>query len=93
MGANKAGELTGLDIDPDVWSEEPNSRVGEIPVYTRASRHRVASMEGFEEREYFACFEIAGYSYALCVVDYTQEEFVQMLLAIINHYGAYPTEK
>ena len=93
LAINHEGEFTGLYFDPEVWSEEANSRVGDIPVYTNYNRNSAPALGGWESDEFFACFNVAGYSCALYANDFTQQEFVDVLLAIINHYGAYPSQE
>ena len=88
--ANLEGEYIAGDINRKVWEHEPNSRVGNIPVYINSAQLSVPSIGGWEQEEFFACFTIAGYTYGVLSVDYTQQEFIEVLLAIINHYGAYP---
>ncbi len=92
LSANKEGEFVAPSIDPEVWFREANSRVGEIPVYINYTLCKAPAIGGWETSEFFACFHIDGYSYALYSYDYTQQEFVDVLLAIINHYGAYPSK-
>lgn len=90
MCVNLEGQYLGFPVKMDIWDEEPNSMVGEIPVFTNYCRHQKPSIGGYELDEFFAFFHISGYTYALLTEECTQQEFVDMLLAIINHYGAYP---
>ena len=92
VAVNRQGEWIDWGIAPAAWSCEPNSRVGNIPVYLNSAQLSVPANGGWEQEEFFACFNIAGYTYGVLSVDYTQQEFIEVLLAIINHYGAYPEE-
>lgn len=93
LSANRTGELVALYISDDAWYAPANSRVGEIPVYINYYRAHAPSLGGWDTDEFFARFDIAGFTYALLARDYTQQEFVDVLLAIINYYGAYPSQE
>lgn len=93
LSANRTGELVALYISDDAWYAPANSRVGEIPVYINYYRAPAPSLGGWETDEFFARFDIAGFTYALLARDYTQQEFVDVLLAIINYYGTYPSQE
>lgn len=88
--ANVSGQFVAPQIDPVVWVREPNSRVGDIPVYIHYY-HRVPDVGVPELDEFFAWFEVDGYTYAILARNYAQQDFVHVLLAIINYYGAYPS--
>ena len=90
--ANVAGQFVAPYIDSAVWVKEPNSRVGDIPVYVH-SYHRMPDVGVPEQDEFFAWFEIDGYTYAVLAQNYPQQDFVDVLLAIINYYGAYPSRE
>ena len=67
--------------------------VGEIPVYVAYIRSMPA-LDGCVNTDlYFAGFLINGYSCGISTDGYTQQEFVALLLSVINHYGAYPSQK
>ena len=83
-------EYSGLAGDARIPA---NSMVGEIPVYAQYYDIDVPSIGGYAQREFCAWFNVSGYTYCLLTLDCTQEEFLDIVLAIINHYGAYPSQE
>ena len=89
---NKGDASNYLAVAKGKFVYTPNSLVGEIPVYVGYSRYTPALEWRVDTDMYVAAFQVGGYSCGIYMDGYTQEEFVDLLLAIINHYGAYPSQ-
>ena len=89
---NKGDASNYLAVAKGKFVYTPNSLVGEIPVYVGYSRYTPALEWRVDTDMYVAAFQVGGYSCGIYMNGYTQEEFVDLLLAIINHYGAYPSQ-
>lgn len=89
---NKGDAFNYLAVTNGKFVRTPNSMVGEIPVYVGYSRCTPALEWRVDTDMYVAAFQVGGYSCGIYMDGYTQEEFVDLLLAIINHYGAYPSQ-
>ena len=88
---NKGDTFNYLAITDGKFVYTPNSLVGEIPVYVGYLRCTYA-LDGWVDTDlYEAAFQVGGYSCGIYMDGYTQEEFVDVLLGIINHYGVYPS--
>ena len=90
---NKGDASNYLAVAKGKFVYTPNSLVGEIPVYVGYSRYTPALEWRVDTDMYVAAFQVGGYSCGIYMNGYTQEEFVDLLLAIINHYGAYPSQE
>ena len=90
---NKGDAFNYLAVTNGKFVRTPNSMVGEIPVYVGYSRCTPALEWRVDTDMYVAAFQVGGYSCGIYMDGYTQEEFVDLLLAIINHYGAYPSQE
>lgn len=93
LNANLEGQYLNIPVSLEMRESPPNSMVGEIPVYAQYYDIDVPSIGGYAQREFCAWFNVSGYTYCLLTLDCTQEEFLDIVLAIINHYGAYPSQE
>lgn len=95
---NRRNAYNYIATEKGTLSHQANSIVGEIPVYVAYYRNTLAVHrwdewdESTNKTVYYACFEVGDYNCGMHTDGYTQQEFVELLLAIINHYGAYPSQ-
>lgn len=82
----ETGQHPDLSHIETTYRNAYNSSIGDIPVYIQYYEPYKPSLGSFYTESFFARFEINGRVYGILMDGYTQQEFVEMLLAIVNAY-------